>query len=93
MFKKDSAKVNNQQQETYKVPSYGNMKIDEAKGKMEMTMKAIWSKSSVKPTWQLLKSKPTRTKPKTNAASRKKSRDASARTKFKTKWSLHTRRT
>lgn len=50
MFKKDSAKVNNQQQETYKVPSYGNMKIDEAKGKMEMTMKAIWSKSSVKPT-------------------------------------------
>jgi hypothetical protein len=33
MFKKDSAKVNNQQQETFKVPSYGNMKIDEAKGK------------------------------------------------------------
>lgn len=32
MFKKDSAKVSSQQQETHKVPSYGNMKIDEAKG-------------------------------------------------------------
>ncbi len=48
MFKKDSSKVNNQQQETYKVPSYGNMKIDEAKGKQNSIMQAFWSKSSVK---------------------------------------------